>query len=316
MVSPDKMNRLHDITVVIRSVGERTEQLCRQFVKQQGVPSENIHIIQEKPFSKAMRVGYQIGLDNDLTWTYCLDADVLLKEGALSELLKVAETQPDNVFGMSGKVLDKLFGTERSVGNHLYRTSSLSLMIQNIEDYENETIRPESHAKDQLKRNGLKWAKLNLYIGVHDFDQYYSDIARKAFVHAHKHVEELSEIVQFWRNKAKIDPDFEAALMGLANGLLHFDDVKINVEDFEMLSGQVEKQLGKKSDKIENFTCLSPGEVLNQMTNEDNYLSSISQIDLKHYRIFKKLFYDKSYLSLMYHLKEKIIKEFKGRPNN
>ncbi len=58
-----------DITVVIRSVGERTELLCKKFVLTQGVPEENVFMIHEKPFSKAMKAGYQAGFEKGNVWT-------------------------------------------------------------------------------------------------------------------------------------------------------------------------------------------------------------------------------------------------------
>ena len=56
------MNSLNDhVTVVIRSCGERTKYHCENLISQQ-VPNENIFVINEIPFSKAVEETFRIGL--------------------------------------------------------------------------------------------------------------------------------------------------------------------------------------------------------------------------------------------------------------
>ena len=74
------MESIDGVTVVIRSVKERTEELCKKLILQQGIPEENLFIIHERPFSRAMRVGYQLGIDRNLPWTLYIDADVFLRD--------------------------------------------------------------------------------------------------------------------------------------------------------------------------------------------------------------------------------------------
>lgn len=42
-----------NVAVIVRSSGERTEQLCVRLVKQQ-VPEEHVVVIHERPFSQAL----------------------------------------------------------------------------------------------------------------------------------------------------------------------------------------------------------------------------------------------------------------------
>lgn len=304
------MDFIQNTTVVIRSVKERTEQLCKALILEQGLPEKNLFIIHEKPFSKAMKVGYQIGIDQNLEWTYCLDADVLLRKNSLSEIISIAESKPSNVFGLSGKLLDKLFGVRRSVGNHLFRTSYLPLVLKEIKEYENETVRPESYVKNQLEKRGLKWHKSDIYIGIHDFEQHYHDIARKAFVHSHKHTERLSELITFWMLKAEVDKDYEAALFGVGRGLSNVRSVKINVGEFEKLYDEAVKKFGVKNDINQDSSLSSHENVLMVMNKNENHFQASELMVLYHSRHFKKMFYnEKSYLSIFYHLKEKIIRD-------
>lgn len=235
------------VTIIIRSVGERTETLCKKLILDQGVPEENVFVIRETPFSKAMRVGYQKGIDNGLKWTYCIDADVLMAEHAIRDMVRVANKQPDEVFTISARLVDKFFNFPRRVGNHLFRTSSLASMISNIAPYEKEGIRPETDAKNAIIEKGGIEHKIDDIIGLHDFEQHYEDIARKAYVHANKHTEYLGEFVPHWKENAAKDRDYKVALFGLSEGLKHVDNVKINKENYEVLVNQVRECFGEKS---------------------------------------------------------------------
>ena len=258
---------IDQVTIIIRSVGERTEELCKQLILDQGVPEKNLFIIREKPFSKAMRVGYQKGIDNGLKWTYCIDADVLLRKGAVLEMLELAEKQPDEVFTISGRMVDKFFNTDRRVGNHLFRTSSLSSMISHIAPYEKEGIRPETDAKNKLIEKGGVEHKVDGIFGLHDFEQHYEDIARKTFVHANKHVEYLGEFVPYWKDNVVNDDDFKAALLGFSEGLKDFGEVKINDDEFTDLKLSVQNILGKKSTDLDDFE-ISGEEKINKVIDE------------------------------------------------
>ena len=49
------MCKFKDTIFVIRSVGERTEQLCEKLLIDQDIPLKNIQIIREAPFSAALK---------------------------------------------------------------------------------------------------------------------------------------------------------------------------------------------------------------------------------------------------------------------
>jgi len=244
---------IDQVTIIIRSVGERTEGLCKNLILDQGVPEENLFVIRETPFSKAMKVGYQKGLENGLKWTYCIDADVLLAEYAIVKMITIAEEQPEEVFTISARLIDKLLNMPRRVGNHLFRTSSLSVMIDNIAPYENEGIRPETDAKNRIIEKGGIEQKVDTIIGLHDFEQHYEDIARKSYVHANKHTEYLGKFVPYWKANSINDEDFKVALIGLAEGLKYFEDVKINDKNFDHLKGLINHSFEKKSENMNSF---------------------------------------------------------------
>lgn len=215
-----------NVTVIIRSAYERTEALCSHLIKQQ-VDEKNVIVIHERPFSTAVRRSFELGVDYNLDWTLCVDADVLVASTSISALISSAKRHPTTLFSIQGHILDRLFNRFRPGGLHLYRTSLLPLVLQQLEITPN-VIRPEGHIKTQMQDRGFSVSKSALRVGLHDYYQYYKDIFRKAFVHAYKHAERL-ELVPMWRYLSKLDKDFVIALEGWYAGQCFTGNLKMDV---------------------------------------------------------------------------------------
>ena len=215
-------------TVTIRSVGERTEALCKKLILDQGISESNVFNVRKAPFSAAIKKSFEIGIEHGLPWTLCVDADVLLRENAIKKMIDLANQQKDNVCEIQGFILDKFFGGARQGGPHLYRTALLPKILKAI-PAEGVNIRPETHALNTMKNLGFPWLSVTLLTGLHDFEQYNRDIFRKSIVQAHKHLDLMNVFVPYWREMAKTDYDYFVALSGVAAGILHYGDVFINV---------------------------------------------------------------------------------------
>ncbi|MDT0684538.1 hypothetical protein RM543_17845 [Roseicyclus sp. F158] len=174
-----------------------------------------------------MRVGFEAGIAAGRDWTFCIDADVVLRAGSVAAMLRTAQAQPPYVFEVQGAVLDKLFVTLRQAGNHLFRTSLLSQMIDCIPE-EGTSLRPETTAMQRMKARGHPWAQVPYVVGLHDFGQSNRDIFRKCYTHAQKHSHLLADLIPKMRARAQADPDFQVAIMGLAEGLMATADVRID----------------------------------------------------------------------------------------
>lgn len=236
-----------DVMVIIRSADERTESVCRKLIQEQGVPISNILTIKDAPFSATLRKSLETGIERGLPWTLCIDADVLLRPGSISNLLRRAKQQPDSVCEIQGHVLDKFFGGPRPAGNHLYRTSLLPLAVKCIPP-EGESIRPETHALNTMKAHGFPWISFPDIVGLHDYEQYHRDIFRKAFVQAHKHQHLCELFLSIWRKHAFADPDYIIALKGFAKGVEHCGGVLIDVRQKEYRDLFAELNIREKSD--------------------------------------------------------------------
>ncbi len=218
----------NDVYVIVRAAGERTQQCCVELIKQQGFTEDQISVVNEFPFAAALKRSYEIGLNHGYTWTFCVDADVLLRSGALHDLYQHACRQPSSVFEIQGMILDKFIGGPRHGGVHVYRTKLLDkalIVLDSVKD----NIRPESATLRCMAAKGYPFKKIINISGIHDFEQSFHDIFRKHFVHACKNHYFLSCIVQFCQQQQHIDADYAIALQGLAQGLLHSDKASLDV---------------------------------------------------------------------------------------
>lgn len=218
-----------NITFIIRSVRERTESLCKHLTLEQGVSENDIFIVREVPFSASMKKSFKTGIEQGKKWTFCIDADVLLRPNSIKKLLQFAENQNENVCEVQGFVLDKFFGGPRQAGNHFYRTSLLPEVMKRIPE-EGTDIRPESFTLAKMKEDGYPWVKFPDIIGIHDDEQYNFDIYRKAFVQAVKHLDRAELLVTHWKNNVSVDHDCKVALQGFSDSIKNNAQLFINHE--------------------------------------------------------------------------------------
>ena len=215
-----------DVTVVIRGTRERTEQIYAHWARQQAGDAP-VHVIHETPFSAAVRKTYELGIQEGRKWTLALDADILMFSGAMEALIAYAEAQPETGFEFQGRILDKFFMLPRDGGPHLYRTSLLPEALSLIPK-EGSTLRPESHVFGEMKARGNTIHHNQEVYGIHDFEQYYEDIYRKAFLYAHKHTKRKDYFPAIWQELSVQDQDYEVALWGLQAGAAHDGTVYID----------------------------------------------------------------------------------------
>ena len=133
--------RANAVVAIIRTVGERSFEACRDLLSRQ-VSSDAVEVVSEHPFENALVRTYEIGIERGARWTMTLDADVLLRDGAVAELIEEAETLPENYVEVAGRIHDKLTGDYRPAGHHIYRTCHLKEALSAIPPAGKE-IRPD-----------------------------------------------------------------------------------------------------------------------------------------------------------------------------
>lgn len=207
---------MNDLAVIVRSAGERTKEACLNILGDE-VPSERIVVIEEKPFNLAVKKSFEIGMDYALTWTLCVDADLLLFHGAIAAMVNEALRHPEETFGITGYVWDKFYGGRKKGGPHLYKTKLLSKAIKHVPDMK-ESLRPETYVKDAMSEQGNVWPECTTMFALHDYEQYYTDIFRKLVVRTNKSAEATNSLYTRAERMSKIDKDFLFALWGIRYG--------------------------------------------------------------------------------------------------
>lgn len=203
-----------NVFIVLRTSGERTEATARALAEAE-VGHDAVAAIREVPFAAALRRGFEIGVRAGRRWTLCLDADVLLRPRAVAELTAVAEAAPEDAFGVTGLVADKLLCHLRPAGQHLYRTALLDTALDTC-SFDPAKRRPETVVKKAMARAGHPTVATGVVMGLHDFEQSYADIFRKVFVHTRKHERFMPSAERAWRRMAPEDADFRVALISAA----------------------------------------------------------------------------------------------------
>lgn len=205
-----------DVFVVVREAGERTADAARALAAAE-VGADRVASIREAPFAAALRRGLEIGVEAGRRWTLCLDADVLLRPGAIGDLVAAAEAAAERdpmLLGASGQVADVLLGQMRVAGNSMYRTAHLPAALATGE-FRASKRRPESYLKQVMRRSGHEWLAADVLMGLHDDEQYYRDVFRTAFTHERKHRRFVPYATRYWTRTERENPDHRIALWGV-----------------------------------------------------------------------------------------------------
>lgn len=226
----------NDFITVIRSAGERTKEACAHITSQE-MPVSAVHIIELSPFEAALRKCYEIGIRSEKKWMITIDADVLPRKGFVSEIAKLSEQADDNVIMFNAMIHDKLFMQYRTAGFKVYRTEYLGEALQAV-PRDGEEVRPEAATLNKMTEKGFRKKNFNYVVGLHDHQQYYRDIYRKAYFHSTKHIEKLFMIMPEWKEASKKDTDYLVALKGAVDGLISEAD---GVPDIRFFAEKADK---------------------------------------------------------------------------
>jgi hypothetical protein len=190
--------------IIVRSCGERTTQKCIELAQKQG----DVKVITARPFGESIRQTFTEALTYADKWVCVIDADVLLYDGVLQQAIDDLEIQKNkNIFCLDGITLDKIFIKTRRAGIHIYQTKMLEIALKYIQ---NDKIKPESHVRKTMAaiHNFKTYAKCPIVFGQHDYEQYYSDLWRKAICQSQKLPRKSAKMKPKWANLKKSDADY------------------------------------------------------------------------------------------------------------
>ena len=215
--------------IVIRSVNERTAVVQKQLLSKQ-TDMEGISTISEIPFENTLKEVYRTGYQSNAEWLFTFDADVIPFNDAVDTLKNITNKLPRKCFHAECKVYDKLKNEWRKAGNRIYRVEYLKEVLALLPKPGNQ-VRPESYTINKMIEKGYESAEFWLPIGIHDFEQYYSDLYRKAYAYSGKFKHSSSEIIDKWKILSN-DDDFKVCLKGIQDGLNDSDKIEINKQAY------------------------------------------------------------------------------------
>lgn len=197
----------NDVTIIIRSVGERTTDKCIENIKAV-FDTDAIELIQNvTPFQDMLKRCFEIGIEKKRKWTLCIDADIFIEKTKFEHFFSNAEfwIETNDCFCFTPCVFDYLMDKSRSAGIHLYNTR---LLYEAINCIEYSSLRPETSVKRQMADKGYKSLAINYTVGIHDFFNSYESLMMKGLLHVKKHANKDALIVD-WERKAHEDKNFE-----------------------------------------------------------------------------------------------------------
>ncbi|MEC7754758.1 MAG: hypothetical protein VYB44_12075 [Bacteroidota bacterium] len=237
-----------DVTVVIRAAGERTEKLCQYIIEQQ-VPSDQVYVIHERPFWKAVQRTFEIGIQQKRKWTIAVDADVLLRMDAIARMINIASELRSPFFCYQGYVMDYVFGRPRDGGPHLYNTTYIPKALEVLKS--DSTIhRPESDTYKELAKLGIYTFVDNIVFGTHDYYQHPRDYYRKAYFHAVKNsrLDKVPDFFNHWVTKMSEGDVYNLMIQGWLHGRKE-SEVQVDIDFFrekvQFLGSKEESELGE-----------------------------------------------------------------------
>lgn len=256
---------IDDFIVIIRSVGERTTDLCFSLVESQ-FPKEDIYVISNtKPFSMALRKSYELALNSGKKWMIAIDADVLLFSDSINRIIRKMEHVPDSLFFYEGLILDKISMQYRPAGQHVYRIKYLKEALFCLPE-DGKELRAETYTRNRMIDNGYLFIREAEIYGLHDFEQFYFDIYRTCFLHSQKHSKLIEEFAKRWIRFSENDKDFLVAIKGMTDGLLYGENLENSPDFFRPYFNKFQSEynlIEKEPFQIESFN-------LNLFVNEMN----------------------------------------------
>jgi hypothetical protein len=194
--------------IFVRSVGERTEQLCLESCYQ-CLPRARVHLLKNYyPSYNVYRAMFSEAIRRRYGWYMGLDADVILMPGALDaieERIRELDDEPD-VFKFTCRLHDKFLPHAVDRGNHVYSARFNSLAWRALRNNIWLTrlgrlsarlgarrgfyLKPETAIRTRLREShGIRDVNFDDVIGWHGFEQYYSHIFHRFVVRANRNPE-------------------------------------------------------------------------------------------------------------------------------
>lgn len=189
--------------IIVRTCGERTTEKCIELCQKIG----QTHIVNARPFGESIRKSYGVAIQSGHDLVAVIDADVMLYNGALVEGMQELKKQwHENIFCYDGQTHDKVLMKDRRAGVHIYNTKLLKYAFKFIDDFQ---LKPETYVRKNMKALGYPTFIGKTIFGLHDYEQYYRDLWRKAVCQTQKLPGQTRSKAAEWLRLSKNDIDYK-----------------------------------------------------------------------------------------------------------
>ena len=196
--------------IYIRSIGERTEQLCIDACGQY-IDLKDIHVLRNYfPSYNVYREMFNSAIKSEYDWFLGIDADVILYEDWFKTVQKDIERCINKkVFKFTYLVDDYIFREPIDRGNHIYNNAFSKYALKELKKnifisklprflkkyYQSgRYLKPETSLRGRLlKTNNLLNFNYTEVIGVHGAEQYLSEVFRRFTVRANRNPEYINK---------------------------------------------------------------------------------------------------------------------------
>lgn len=241
-----KLNMIK-LEYVIRTIGERTEDVCIELVRRQKGENEKITIVNETTHVDAIEKTFMLGLQSDAEWLVAIDADMLLVPGGISAIRKEIKSYDADVFVSYPAIYDKLYSMRRW-GVTIYRVSMLEELYEAFKELKkNHHLKIEGGAVKAVAKGGKKIFQSRNVVALHDFYQYYKDLYRKVYLNTIRNPGYNKKAKKKWAGISSRDADYRVMLQAMNDAQTEARELTNSVGDFtpEELFERIER-LGLK----------------------------------------------------------------------
>lgn len=217
---------------VVRTIGERTEEVCVKLVHRQKEEKEKISILNENTHVDAIEKTFMLGLRSEADWLVAIDADMLLLPGGVSEMRKEVKSCDENVFVAYPAVYDKLYSIRRW-GVSLYRVSMLEELYDAFKELKNNHhLKIEGGAIKEVAKGKSEIFYSRKVVALHDFHQYYRDLYRKVYLNTVRNPGFNKKAEKNLAKISRLDADYLVMLQALKDAKNEKRKLANSVNDF------------------------------------------------------------------------------------
>jgi len=207
--------------VIVRSICERTEQLCFKSIKL-AVPQKDVYVIRNAfPFSEAVRQMLIVAKKKRYDFFVSVDADTVLAPNWLRVIRKTLQeiTDIDLYYKLDFQLQDRFVTNTLIYGLHLYNGKYIDKMLK-ILSKTRDSSKPEGNIRHKIDAKFTNVASGHP-IGYHGYEQYYREIYNRFAVRSFRNPEDRRRYKLFKVN----DEDNSVGWKGWIYGLKHKDTV-------------------------------------------------------------------------------------------